>query len=100
MLEPARLHQRPERGRCAEQGISGLAAWVAVQAEGNRNAGLFWAACRVLEADPAADLGPLAAAARQARLTGSEITRTLSSARRAVHAPSRAPGAQAEGQTS
>ena len=51
-------------------------------AEGNRNAGLFWAANRALEADPAADLSPLAAAARQAGLDDREITRTLDSARR------------------
>ena len=52
------------------------------QAEGNRNAGLFWAANRALDADPAADLSPLAAAARQAGLDDKEITRTLDSARK------------------
>ena len=31
--------------------IGRLARWVARQAEGNRNAGLFWAASRALEAD-------------------------------------------------
>ena len=46
-----------------------LARWVARQPEGNRNAGLFWAANRALEADRAADLSPLADAARQAGLT-------------------------------
>ena len=55
-----------------------LARWVANQAEGNRNAGLFWAANRALDADPAADLSPLAAAARHTpRLGEPEITRTL-----------------------
>jgi hypothetical protein len=62
---------------------------VASQQEGNRNAGLFWAANRALDADPAADLSPLAAAARQAGLGEREITRTLDSARkngRSTHA--------------
>ena len=57
----------PQPGR---RDLSGLARWVASQAEGNRNAGLFWAANRALEADPAADLSPLAAAARQAWANG------------------------------
>jgi hypothetical protein len=55
---------------------------VASQPEGNRNAGLYWAANRALDTDPAADLTPLAAAARQAGLGDKEITRTLDSARR------------------
>ena len=44
--------------------------------------GLFWAANRALDADHAADLSPLAVAARQAGLGDKEITRTLDSARR------------------
>ncbi len=59
--------------------------WVASQPEGNRNSGLYWAANRALDADPAADLSPLAAAARQAGLGESEITRTLDSARKTSH---------------
>ena len=55
---------------------------MASQPEGNRNAGLFWAANRALDADQAADLSPLAVAARQAGLGDKEITRTLDSARR------------------
>ena len=70
-----------------------LARWVATQPEGNRNAGLFWAANRVLEADPAADLSQLADAARQAGLGDDEITRTLNSARHTTH---RQPDHQAE----
>ena len=34
-----------------------LAAWVARLEEGNRNSGLFWAACRAIEAGRGADLG-------------------------------------------
>ena len=70
--------------------IGHLARWVAAQAEGNRNAGLFWAANRALDTDPAADLSPLADAARQAGLPDPEITRTLNSARR-TSSPSPAP---------
>jgi hypothetical protein len=55
---------------------------VASQPEGNRNAGLYWAANRALDTDPAADLTPLAVAARQAGLGDKEVTRTLDSARR------------------
>jgi hypothetical protein len=63
--------------------VDRLASWVARQQHGNRNAGLYWAANRALEADYAADLSPLAVAARQAGLGEREITRTLDSARRA-----------------
>ena len=62
--------------------LTHLARWVASQPEGNRNAGLFWAANRALEADRAADLSPLAVAARRAGLGDKEIARTLDSARR------------------
>ena len=57
---------------------------------------LFWAANRALEADPAADLSPLAAAARQAGLGEREITRTLDSARKTGPARTPAPDHQAE----
>jgi hypothetical protein len=97
LLEPARQHQRPAACQLPEHAISRLAGWVAAQREGNRNAGLFWAANRALEADPAADLSPLATAARQAGLSEPEITRTLHSAHRTRLASSRAPDHQAEG---
>jgi hypothetical protein len=91
LLQPQRQPQpRPAEGRHPERtgaGIDHLARWVANQAEGNRNAGLFWAANRALEADPAADLSPLAAAARQAGLPDPEITRTLNSARTTTRHP-------------
>ena len=98
-LQPQRQPppRHPQPGR---QDLSGLARWVASQAEGNRNAGLFWAANRALEADPAADLSPLAAAARHAGLGEREITRTLESARNGGRTRTPAPGHQAEaGQT-
>jgi hypothetical protein len=73
-----------------------LARWLARQPEGNRNAGLYWAANRALEIDPAADLSPLADAARQVGLGDQEITRTLDSARRTGQARSEPPDHQAE----
>jgi hypothetical protein len=50
--------------------------------EGNRNAGLFWAACRAVEAGQHAALDDLAAAATKTGLTDREISRTIDSARR------------------
>jgi hypothetical protein len=97
LLEPSRHHRpagtRPEPG----QQISALARWVAAQREGNRNAGLYWAANRALETSPAADLSPLAAAARQAGLADQEITRTLNSARRTTQHTPEPPDHQPEG---
>jgi Bifunctional DNA primase/polymerase, N-terminal len=103
LLEPDRqqasAHRQAEHAAAvADEGIGHLARWVAAQPEGNRNHGLFWAANRVLEADPAADLSPLAAAAREAGLGDREITRTLNSARRTTRqGRPTAPGHQAEG---
>lgn len=94
LLEPPRQARRPQPGPAPGWDLSHLARWVASQAEGNRNAGLYWAANRALEADPAADLGPLAAAARQAGLCEREITRTLDSARKGGRI--RVPDRQAE----
>jgi hypothetical protein len=91
LLEPQRQHEPPAPGHAAERRLGQLADWVARQPEGNRNSGLYWAANRALDANPAADLSPLAAAARQAGLGEQEITRTLESARR-----TRQPDRQAE----
>ena len=93
LLEPQRQIARPQPSTAPDRDLSHLARWVASQQQGNRNAGLFWAANRALEADPAADLSPLAAAARQAGLEDKEITRTLNSARKTGHVP---PDHQAE----
>ena len=83
LLQPQRQHQQDRRpDRASGPDLGHLARWVAAQPEGNRNAGLFWAANRALDADPAADLSQLADAARQAGLADPEITRTLDSARR------------------
>ena len=82
LLEPQKQQQRSPQPESSGQDLTHLARWVASQPEGNRNAGLFWAANRALEADPAADLSPLTDAARRAGLGDLEITRTLNSARR------------------
>ena len=70
LLQPQRQPSppRPRQPQAASRDLSGLARWVAAQPEGNRNAGLFWAANRALDTDPAADLSQLADAARQAGL--------------------------------
>ena len=88
LLEPGRQPHPASPRPASGLGLTYLAQWVASQPEGNRNAGLFWAANRALDADLAADLSPLAAAARQAGLADKEITRTLESARRTGDHPS------------
>lgn len=98
LLEPSRSRQRrPAPQRAPGGGISPLADWVAAQREGNRNAGLFWAANRALETNPGADLSPLAAAARQAGLADPEINRTLDSARRTTRHAAQWPDHHPEG---
>ena len=96
LLEPRRQPRRPQPGPAPGRDLSHLARWVASQAEGNRNAGLFWTANRVLDADPAADLSPLAAAARQAGLGEREIIKTLDSARKGGRTRAHVPDRQAE----
>jgi Bifunctional DNA primase/polymerase, N-terminal len=96
LLQPHRESQRPRHPQAGSQEISGLARWVASQGEGNRNAGLFWAANRALDGDPAADLSPLAAAARHAGLGEREITRTLDSARKGGRSRPHVPDYQPE----
>jgi hypothetical protein len=81
LLDPGRT--QPARPQAAATGDVGrLAGWVARLQEGNRNAGLFWAACRAVEAGQPAVLDDLAAAAAHTGLTEREISRTISSARR------------------
>jgi hypothetical protein len=85
------------RGAGREADPGRLAAWVAVQPEGNRNAGLFWAASRVIEAGQADALDALAQAAQAAGLTGEEASRTVRSAqRRAARPAGHHAGARAE----
>lgn len=64
-----------------------LAGWVARRGEGERNRGLFWAACRLAEAGnpPAATLDALGPAAEHAGLGSREIMATIRSAYRTTH---------------
>jgi hypothetical protein len=96
LLQPQRQFEPSAQSSAPSGDLSHLARWVAAQGEGNRNNGLYWAANRALEADPAADLRPLADAARQAGLADQEINRTLDSARRAGQARPEPHGYQAE----
>lgn len=64
-----------------------LAGWVAGRGEGDRNRGLFWAACRLAEAgtSPDATLDALGPAAEHAGLGSREIMATIRSAYRTTH---------------
>src|SRR5206468_12215784 len=75
LLNPEQHHEHPAPSHAADRRLDQLARWIARQPEGNRNAGPYWAANRALDANPAADLSPLAAAARHAGLGEQEITR-------------------------
>lgn len=60
------------------QGIEGLAAFVASRKPGDRNRGLFWAACRA--AEDGLDPAPLAEAAGQAGLDPEQVAHVIVSA--------------------
>lgn len=64
-----------------------LAGWVAGRGEGERNRGLFWAACRLAEAGtpPDATFEALGPAAEHAGLGSREIMATIRSAYRTTH---------------
>lgn len=69
-----------------------LAGWVAARSEGERNRGLFWAACRLAETGtpPSATLDALRPAAEHAGLEPREIIATIRSAYRTTrHAQTR-----------
>ena len=59
-----------------------LVPWLETQQEGNRNAGLFWAASRAVDAGDTATLGQLAKAAESLGLERREVDRTIRSAQR------------------
>ena len=76
-----------------------LATWVAGRGEGERNRGLFWAACRLAEngVSPAEALDALGAAAQSAGLGDREITTTVRSAYRATQPASEVtPGGRSQ----
>lgn len=82
LLDPPAPQRRPGR----DAGAGALAAWVAGLGEGNRNSGLFWAACRLAETDSRSeDPGQLISAAVRAGLPEDEARRTIVSAYRKVN---------------
>ncbi len=72
----------PRRAARGNRDTRHLAGWVARQPEGNRNDGLFWAACRAIETGQADALDHLAVAAEAAGLAEHEAARTIASAAR------------------
>ena len=90
-LTPANEHQPPARpGPEATERpreVEHLAAWMAAQPEGNRNAALFWASARACEAGDYNALTAIARAARETGLPDREITATIRSARRTAGRP-------------
>lgn len=86
LLTPQPEHPPRRLDPLAVREVEHLAAWVAALPEGNRNAGLFWAACRLVEAGlPEPDtFGALEPAASAAGLEAREITATIHSAHRAT----------------
>jgi Bifunctional DNA primase/polymerase, N-terminal len=80
------LEPQPDRTARSVLGGDGdvgrLAAWVERLEEGNRNSGLFWAACRAVESGQANALDEIAAAASRTGLSEREIARTIDSAKR------------------
>jgi hypothetical protein len=82
LLEPPCFEE--SRRLPAWRDLSGLAGWVARLEKGNRNCGLFWAACRIAEAGQDGLFGELAAAAALTGLPDREIAGTIASARRTV----------------
>jgi Bifunctional DNA primase/polymerase, N-terminal len=83
LLEPRQPHP-PAARPPGHADTDRLAAWVARLPEGNRNAGLFWAACRAAETGHPGALDVLAEAAQIAGLPEPEVIRTIASARRST----------------
>lgn len=77
---------RPVTGSPRRVDVSRLASWVAGRGEGERNRGLFWAACRLAENDvpAAAALDVLTAAAQSVGLSEREVIATVRSAYRTI----------------
>lgn len=88
-------HARTARFERRGSDANVLAGWVAGRGEGERNRGLFWAACRLAEAGtpPDATLDALGPAAAHAGLGAREIMATIRSAYRTTH-PMRRAGAE------
>ncbi len=84
-LEPqAQIRQEHSQRQAQDGQDAGLPGWVARQPEGNRNSGLHWAACRVVEHGNDHLLPGLAEAAKAAGLLEREVQATLRSAQRSA----------------
>lgn len=91
-LDPPR-RSAGSRGAASEMAsadVIRLASWVSRLQEGERNHGVFWAACKMAEKDvPTGEaLDALTAAGASAGLSEREVTTTVRSAFRSVHGPS------------
>jgi hypothetical protein len=76
-------HSRAQKSLQGERpSVAHLVPWLETQQEGNRNAGLFWAASRAVEAGDTATLDQLARAAEGLGLERREVERTIRSAQR------------------
>lgn len=83
-LEPPRRHAPPPDLPSAAARPDKLAAWVATRPEGDRNGGLFWAACRMAESNYPFQtaVGVLGEAAQSIGLSDREAVATIRSAYR------------------
>lgn len=90
-LDPRPVAPPRARGGSMDVDSERLAAWVAGRGEGERNRGLFWAACRLAEsgAPPDVTLDALGPAAEHAGLRPREIMATIRSAYRTTHPTTR-----------
>lgn len=88
-------------GAATSEDAERLAAWVAARGEGERNRGLFWAACRLAEAGVSPDVthGVLGPAAEQAGLPPREVIEAIRSAYRATDARGRPASARGHDET-
>lgn len=86
LLDPKRETVTDSRGTPITAHAERLAAWVAARGEGERNKGLFWAACRMADtgASPEVTQDLLAPAAEKAGLPTREVAATIRSAYRAA----------------
>lgn len=87
-LDPPKARTLIQRQRLADRGVDRLAAWVGRLQEGERNRGLFWAACTMAEHHvPAGQaLDVLTTAGGLAGLSVREVTVTVRSAYRTIAA--------------
>lgn len=83
-LDPRPPAQARRDGSVQELDADRLGRWIAGLGEGERNRGLFWAACRLAEAGthPADTLAALGPAAEHIGLSGREVSATIRSAYR------------------